>query len=78
MYYNQFVFILEGVGVFAANLILNHSDIIREKLGAHKSNFSNVVKFQRDRRTLIFEPKNGIIINRQVLEKQQEVVLDVT
>ena len=71
------MFILEGVGVFAANLILNHRDIIRKKLGAYKSNFSNVVKFQRYRRTLIFEPKNRIIINRQVLEKQQEVVLDV-
>ena len=78
VYYNQLVFILEGVGVFAAYLFLNHQDIIAEKMYSYKTSIFNVFKLQKTRSDVLKLTNKSALKNITLIGRPQEVALDVS
>ena len=78
VYYNQLVFILEGVGVFAAYLFLNHQDIIAEKMNSYKTSMYNVFNVQKNRSDVLKLTNKSTMKNITLIGRPQEVALDVS
>ena len=78
MYYNQFVFILEGVGVFAAYLFLNHRDIIAEKMYSYKTSIFNVFNVQKNRSDVLKLTNKSTKKNITLIGRPQELALEVS